>query len=119
MVGLWGGAVANLGTRRHHDQYLQPTGTLELEMVAEALRRVEGLEARGIRRRHLGRRLAGAGAEGEREEGGEAEAHLGHERVALIRVRREGRGARCARGPAVAARAHRVAELRDGTLSIR
>jgi acyl-CoA oxidase len=28
--GLWGGAVQQLGTRRHHERYLRPTATLEL-----------------------------------------------------------------------------------------
>ncbi len=28
--GLWGGAVQQLGTRRHHERYLKPTATLEL-----------------------------------------------------------------------------------------
>src|SRR5437764_10586637 len=28
--GLWGGAVQQLGTRRHHERYLAPTATLEL-----------------------------------------------------------------------------------------
>jgi acyl-CoA oxidase len=28
--GLWGGAVQQLGTQRHHERYLRPTATLEL-----------------------------------------------------------------------------------------
>ncbi len=28
--GLWGGAIQQLGTRRHHERYLRPTATLEL-----------------------------------------------------------------------------------------
>ncbi len=28
--GLWGGAVQQLGTKRHHERYLKPTATLEL-----------------------------------------------------------------------------------------
>jgi acyl-CoA oxidase len=28
--GLWGGAIQQLGTRRHHERYLKPTATLEL-----------------------------------------------------------------------------------------
>ena len=28
--GLWGGAIHQLGTRRHHERYLRPTATLEL-----------------------------------------------------------------------------------------
>ncbi len=28
--GLWGGAVQQLGTREHHERYLEPTATLEL-----------------------------------------------------------------------------------------
>jgi acyl-CoA oxidase len=28
--GLWGGAVQQLGTKRHHERYLRPTATLEL-----------------------------------------------------------------------------------------
>jgi acyl-CoA oxidase len=28
--GLWGGAVQQLGTQRHHERYLKPTATLEL-----------------------------------------------------------------------------------------
>ncbi|MGH2882968.1 MAG: acyl-CoA dehydrogenase family protein [Solirubrobacteraceae bacterium] len=28
--GLWGGAIQQLGTRRHHERYLRPTANLEL-----------------------------------------------------------------------------------------
>jgi acyl-CoA oxidase len=28
--GLWGGAIQQLGTRRHHERYLKPTATLEV-----------------------------------------------------------------------------------------
>ena len=46
--GLWGGAVANLGTKRHHDKYLYDTGTLDLPGCFAMTETGHGSNVRGL-----------------------------------------------------------------------
>ena len=46
--GLWGGAVANLGTRRHHEQYLRDTGSLDLPGCFAMTETGHGSNVRGL-----------------------------------------------------------------------
>jgi len=46
--GLWGGAVANLGTKRHHDKYLRQTGTLQIPGCFAMTETGHGSNVRGL-----------------------------------------------------------------------
>ncbi|MEL6275838.1 MAG: acyl-CoA dehydrogenase family protein, partial [Bacteroidota bacterium] len=46
--GLWGGAVANLGTKKHHDNYLHDTGTLDLAGCFAMTETGHGSNVRGL-----------------------------------------------------------------------
>ncbi len=46
--GLWGGAVANLGTKRHHDKYLTATGKLDLPGCFAMTETGHGSNVRGL-----------------------------------------------------------------------
>ena len=46
--GLWGGAVANLGTKRHHDKYLYDTGTMDLPGCFAMTETGHGSNVRGL-----------------------------------------------------------------------
>ncbi len=46
--GLWGGAVYNLGTKRHHDKYLRATGKLELPGCFAMTETGHGSNVRGL-----------------------------------------------------------------------
>ncbi|MEO0788529.1 MAG: acyl-CoA dehydrogenase [Bacteroidota bacterium] len=46
--GLWGGAVANLGTEEHHNKYLKGTGTLEIPGCFAMTETGHGSNVRGL-----------------------------------------------------------------------
>lgn len=46
--GLWGGAVYNLGTKKHHDAYLKDTGTLDLPGCFAMTETGHGSNVRGL-----------------------------------------------------------------------
>ncbi|WP_232826516.1 acyl-CoA dehydrogenase [Lewinella sp. IMCC34183] len=46
--GLWGGAVYNLGSKRHHDRWLRETGTLELPGCFAMTETGHGSNVRGL-----------------------------------------------------------------------
>jgi acyl-CoA oxidase len=46
--GLWGGAIANLGTKPHHDKYLKDTGTLDLPGCFAMTETGHGSNVRGL-----------------------------------------------------------------------
>ena len=46
--GLWGGAIANLGTKRHHDKYLYDTGTMDLPGCFAMTETGHGSNVRGL-----------------------------------------------------------------------
>ena len=46
--GLWGGAIANLGTKRHHDRYLYDTGTMDLPGCFAMTETGHGSNVRGL-----------------------------------------------------------------------
>ncbi|MBB4079831.1 acyl-CoA oxidase [Lewinella aquimaris] len=46
--GLWGGAIYNLGTKRHHDAYLEATGKLELPGCFAMTETGHGSNVRGL-----------------------------------------------------------------------
>ncbi len=46
--GLWGGAIVNLGTKRHHDKYLYDTGTMDLPGCFAMTETGHGSNVRGL-----------------------------------------------------------------------